>query len=63
MSPAVNSGPVVVVAATVSDVLPEAVESELSEQPGMDTPTMRKILSIMKIVAERSMHYDYSVDY
>ena len=61
ISPVVNSGPAVVVATPVPDVLSPV--SELSEQPVMDTPIMRKILSARKIFAECSMHNDYSAVY
>jgi hypothetical protein len=59
----VYCGPVVAWVATVSDVLPEAAGSGVSEQPVMDTPIMRKMLSAMKIVAEWFMHNDYSGGY
>jgi hypothetical protein len=52
ISPAVYKGLAVVAAVRE----PEAAESELSEQPVMDTPMMRKILKTMNIFAERCMH-------
>lgn len=61
ISPEVNNAPAVVVVASVPDVL--LSESELSEQPVMDTPIRRKILSARKIFAECSMHNDYSAVY
>jgi|WetSurMetagenome_2_1015567.scaffolds.fasta_scaffold41993_4 hypothetical protein len=60
ISPAVYSGAIVVTVVTVLEV---AVEPELLEQPIMAAPKTRKILKLIKILADFSMYYHYSAGY
>jgi len=67
ISPAINCGPVAVVVTVAdgvfADVLFTAFEPELLEQPMMAAPRIRKILRVMKILAEFFIHYHYSTGY
>jgi hypothetical protein len=61
ISPAVYSGAIVVTVVTVPVVV--AVEPELLEQPIIVTHRTRKILRVMKILAEFFIYYSYAAGY